>query len=60
MAAELTIGAFSRITHPSVKTLRHYHDWGVLEPAEVDPDRGYRYYSTAQVPTAQPSGASGI
>jgi len=53
MTAELTIGAFSRITHLSVKTLRHYHDWGLLEPAAVDPDSGYRYYATAQVTTAQ-------
>ncbi|MGA2926755.1 MAG: MerR family transcriptional regulator [Solirubrobacteraceae bacterium] len=53
MATELTIGAFSRITHLSVKTLRHYHDWGLLEPAAVDPDSGYRLYSPAQVPAAQ-------
>lgn len=53
MATQLTIGAFSRITHLSVKTLRHYHDWGLLEPAGVDPDSGYRLYSPAQVPAAQ-------
>ncbi|MGH2895704.1 MAG: MerR family transcriptional regulator, partial [Solirubrobacteraceae bacterium] len=53
MASELTIGAFSRITHLSIKTLRHYHDWGLLEPAAVDPDSGYRLYSPAQVPAAQ-------
>jgi DNA-binding transcriptional MerR regulator len=53
MAAELTIGEFSRISRLSVKTLRHYHEWGVLEPAAVDPHSGYRYYATEQVPTAQ-------
>jgi DNA-binding transcriptional MerR regulator len=53
MAAELTIGEFSQISRLSVKTLRHYHEWGVLEPAAVDPDSGYRYYATDQVPTAQ-------
>jgi len=53
MATQLTIGAFSRITHLSVKTLRRYHDWGLLEPAAVDPDSGYRLYSPAQVPAAQ-------
>jgi len=53
MATQLTIGTFSRITHLSVKTLRHYHDWGLLEPAAVDPDSGYRLYSPAQVPAAQ-------
>jgi DNA-binding transcriptional MerR regulator len=49
----LTIGEFSRITHLSVKTLRHYHEVGLLEPAGVDPSNGYRRYSTGQVPTAQ-------
>ena len=53
MAAELTVGDFSRITHLSVKTLRHYHEVGLLEPATVNPGTGYRYYSAAQVPTAQ-------
>jgi DNA-binding transcriptional MerR regulator len=53
MRAALSIGDFSQITHLSVKTLRPYHEAGLLEPAEVDPQSGYRYYSTAQVPTAQ-------
>ena len=53
MAAGLTVGDFSRITHLSVKTLRHYHEVGLLEPATVNPGTGYRYYSAAQVPTAQ-------
>jgi hypothetical protein len=37
MRAALTIGDFAQITHLSVKTLRHYHEAGLLEPAEVDP-----------------------
>ncbi|MFF3751690.1 MerR family transcriptional regulator [Streptomyces sp. NPDC002018] len=53
MSTRLTIGDFSRMTHMSVKTLRHYHQVGLLEPAEVDPSTGYRYYVTSQVPTAQ-------
>jgi DNA-binding transcriptional MerR regulator len=53
MRTGLSIGDFSQITHLSVKTLRHYHEAGLLEPAKVDPGTGYRYYSTAQVPTAQ-------
>jgi DNA-binding transcriptional MerR regulator/effector-binding domain-containing protein len=53
MRAGLSIGDFSQITHLSVKTLRRYHEAGLLEPAQVDPYSGYRYYSTAQVPTAQ-------
>lgn len=53
MATLLTIGEFSRMTHLSVKALRHYHDMGVLEPAAVDPFTGYRSYDAAQVPAAQ-------
>jgi DNA-binding transcriptional MerR regulator/effector-binding domain-containing protein len=53
MTAGLTVGDFSRITHLSVKTLRHYHQVGLLEPATVNPDTGYRYYSGEQIPTAQ-------
>src|SRR5215468_6901800 len=49
----LTIGDFSRMTHLSVKALRHYHDVGVLEPAAIDPFTGYRSYDAAQVPAAQ-------
>jgi DNA-binding transcriptional MerR regulator len=53
MTAHLTVGEFSRMTHLSVKTLRHYHQVGLLEPAEVNPGTGYRYYLSDQVPTAQ-------
>jgi DNA-binding transcriptional MerR regulator len=53
MATLLTIGDFSRMTHLSVKALRHYHDTGVLEPAAVDQFTGYRSYEASQVPAAQ-------
>ena len=49
----LNIGDFSKMTHLSVKALRHYHDVGVLEPAAIDPHSGYRSYRTEQVATAQ-------
>ncbi|SDN73203.1 MerR family transcriptional regulator [Geodermatophilus sp. DSM 45219] len=52
-AAVLAIGEFSRLTHLSVRTLRRYHDAGLLEPATVDDATGYRYYSADQIPTAQ-------
>lgn len=51
--AVLAIGEFSRLTHLSVRTLRRYHDAGLLEPATVDEATGYRYYSPDQIPTAQ-------
>ena len=53
MTAALSIGEFSRITHLSIKTLRRYHEAGLIEPAHVDPQSAYRYYSLDQVPTAQ-------
>ncbi|KAA1015268.1 hypothetical protein FVA95_26090, partial [Pseudonocardia sp. EV170527-09] len=27
----------------------HYHDIGILEPAHIDPDTGYRFYDTGCV-----------
>src|ERR1700751_2832802 len=53
MAAGLTVGDFSPATHLSVKSLPHYHQVGLLEPAPVNPDTGYRSYSAHQIPTAQ-------
>jgi DNA-binding transcriptional MerR regulator len=50
----LPIGRFARACRLSVKALRHYDAEGVLEPAFVDPDSGYRYYARAQV---RPAGA---
>ncbi len=51
--AALSIGDFSRATHMSVKMLRHYHQIGLLEPADIDPHTGYRSYAPEQIPTAQ-------
>jgi DNA-binding transcriptional MerR regulator len=53
METLLTIGEFSRMTHLSVKALRHYHDVGVLAPAAIDPHSGYRGYGVNQVTAAQ-------
>ncbi|HEX4358933.1 MAG TPA: MerR family transcriptional regulator [Pseudonocardia sp.] len=53
MRSSLAIGDFARATHMSIKTLRHYHRVGLLEPADVDPSSGYRYYAADQIPTAQ-------
>lgn len=41
------------MTHLSVRTLRRYHEAGLLVPATVDPATGYRYYAGDQIPTAQ-------
>src|ERR1700745_2807659 len=53
MRPGLTIGEFAQVTHLSVRTLRRYHEQALLEPAVVDPDSGYRYYTSAQIPAAQ-------
>jgi DNA-binding transcriptional MerR regulator len=49
----LTIGEFSRASYLTIKTLRHYHDVGLLEPAQVDDWSRYRYYRADQIQTAQ-------
>ncbi|WP_460908022.1 MerR family transcriptional regulator [Paraburkholderia jirisanensis] len=53
MKPSLTIGDFARATHLSVKTLRHYHETGLLTPVEVNAQTGYRRYATDQIPIAQ-------
>jgi DNA-binding transcriptional MerR regulator len=53
MEVRLAIGDFAKMTHLSVKALRHYHDVGVLEPVAVDQGSGYRYYAPDQIPLAQ-------
>jgi len=49
----MTIGRFARLTGLTVKALRHYDELGLLRPAAVDPDTGYRSYSSAQVGRAE-------
>ncbi|MEW9547292.1 MerR family transcriptional regulator [Nonomuraea sp. NPDC050783] len=44
----LPIGQFARLSRLSVKQLRHYDELGLLAPAYVDPDSGYRYYRRTQ------------
>jgi DNA-binding transcriptional MerR regulator len=44
----MPIGRFARLCRLSVKQLRHYDDLGLLRPAWVDPDSGYRYYRADQ------------
>lgn len=49
----LTIGAFARASRLSPKALRLYDGLGLLRPARVDPDTGYRYYAAEQVERAR-------
>jgi DNA-binding transcriptional MerR regulator len=48
-----SIGEFSRITGLTVKTLRFYAEEGLLPPAYVDPDTGYRYYDESRIERAR-------
>lgn len=52
-----SIGQFSLITRLSVRTLRRYHENGLLVPDHVDADTGYRYYREAAVERARLIGA---
>lgn len=52
----LSIGQFARLVRLSVKQLRHYADLGLLPPARVDPDTGYRYYRADQARDAMSIG----
>lgn len=45
----MSIGAFARVGGVSVKTLRFYANEGLLSPAHVDPDTGYRFYEETQL-----------
>jgi DNA-binding transcriptional MerR regulator len=48
----ISIGQFAALTSLSPKALRIYHEQGLLEPAVVDPDSGYRYYRPDQIDRA--------
>ncbi|WP_411731298.1 MerR family transcriptional regulator [Paeniglutamicibacter sp.] len=49
----MSIGDFSRATKLSAKTLRFYHQVGLLLPARIDPSNGYRFYVAEQISDAQ-------
>jgi DNA-binding transcriptional MerR regulator/DNA gyrase inhibitor GyrI len=48
-----SIGEFSKITGLSVKTLRFYHEQGLLAPSSIDDQTGYRYYDDSKVEVAR-------
>lgn len=48
-----SIGEFSKITGITVKTLRFYHEQGVLLPTAVDEQTGYRYYADTKIEPAR-------
>jgi DNA-binding transcriptional MerR regulator len=48
----LSIGRFADASGLTVKALHHYDEIGLLVPARVDSDSGYRYYDAGQIEEA--------
>jgi DNA-binding transcriptional MerR regulator/effector-binding domain-containing protein len=53
MKTSYNIGEFSQVTGLSVKTLRFYHEKGILIPSSVDEATGYRFYDASKVEKAR-------
>ena len=49
----MSIGEFARRSRLSPKALRLYDELGLLPPARVDDDSGYRYYAASQLDRAR-------
>jgi phosphoribosylaminoimidazole-succinocarboxamide synthase len=47
------VSVFAQLSGLTVETLRHYHQVGLLLPAEVDGRTGYRRYGLRQLPRAR-------
>lgn len=43
-----SIGEVSKFKNVTIKALHYYHDIGLLIPAYINPDNGYRYYTINQ------------
>src|SRR5215510_14928608 len=53
MKTSYSIGEFSQITGLSAKTLRFYHEKGLLAPTSVDETTGYRFYDESKIEKAR-------
>lgn len=53
MKNSYSIGEFSRVTGLSVKTLRFYHEKGILTPSSIDEATGYRFYDATKIEKAR-------
>jgi len=53
MKNSFSIGEFSQVTGLSVKTLRFYHEKGILVPSSVDEATGYRFYDAGKIEKAR-------
>src|SRR5580658_9332455 len=50
---QMSIGEFARDSRLSAKALRLYDELGLLPPARVDEDSGYRFYEPGQLKQAR-------
>ena len=48
----LPIGRFARLTGLTIRALRHYDELGLLAPAWIDPETGFRFYGIQQMQRA--------
>ena len=48
-----SIGEFSKITGLSIKAIHLYHEKGLLFPAQIDAQTGYRHFNTRNVEQAR-------
>ena len=51
------IGMFAAMNHVTVKALRFYEEQGLLAPALIHPENGYRYYTLSQMAVLHQSSA---
>ena len=49
----MKISAFAKVSGISIKTLRYYDELGLLKPAHIDKQSGYRYYSEERLLTVK-------
>lgn len=47
----LSIGEFSKASKVTTNTLRYYDEIGLLKPAQINHENGYRYYNSEQLST---------
>ena len=53
MKTTYSIGDFSTVTGLSIRTLRFYHEKGILLPSSVDETTGYRFYDADKIEKAR-------
>ena len=51
MEQYLTIGELSKLSGSSIRCLRYYDELGILKPAYINKQTGYRYYAMEQLTT---------